>query len=230
MKKGEKKEALNPNIPLTKNDFRKSFPWKIFKIMAEFIEGFELISELDKRSATFFGATRLSENNLEYEKAQKLSRLLSEKGYTIISGGGPGIMEAANRGAVEAKGESVGINIELPDGQRTNKYVKKAVGFHYFFTRKVMMSLASSVYVFFPGGYGTLDEFFEMVMLLQTKKLSHPVTIVVVGKDYWQPLFSWFETELYQKRRAISKEDLSLFTLVDTAEEAVEFIIKNDKK
>jgi uncharacterized protein (TIGR00730 family) len=198
--------------------------------MAEFIEGFELISELDKRSATFFGDTRLSENNPEYEKAQKLSRLLSEKGYTIISGGGPGIMEAANRGAVEAKGESVGINIELPDGQRTNKYVKKAVGFHYFFTRKVMMSLASSVYVFFPGGYGTLDEFFEMVMLLQTKKLSHPVTIVVVGKDYWQPLFNWFETELYQKRRAISKEDLSLFTLVDTAEEAVEFIIKNDKK
>jgi uncharacterized protein (TIGR00725 family) len=93
----------------------------------------------------------LSENNPEYEKAQKLSRLLSEKGYTIISGGGPGIMEAANRGAVEAKGESVGINIELPDGQRTNKYVKKAVGFHYFFTRKVMMSLASSVYVFFSG-------------------------------------------------------------------------------
>ena len=107
--------------------------------------------------------------------------------------------------------------------------LKKRLAF-IIFTRKVMMSLASSVYVFFPGGYGTLDEFFEMVMLLQTKKLSHPVTIVVVGKDYWQPLFSWFETELYQKRRAISKEDLSLVTLVDTAEEAVEFIIKNDKK
>jgi len=228
----EKKEMNipDPDLPPLKEDFKKTFPWRIFKIMAEFIEGFEFISELKKKSVTVFGATRFPEDDPEYRKARKLGELLSKKGYSVVSGGGPGIMEAANRGAAEAGGESVGINIQLPDRQRVNKYVNKSVGFRYFFTRKVMMSLASSVYVFFPGGYGTLDEFFEMTMLLQTKKLSHPVIIVAVGKDYWQPLFDWFRTELYEKRNAISKKDLNLFKLVDTAEEAVEYIIKHDKK
>lgn len=227
-----KNEELNipdPDLPPVKEDFKKTFPWRIFKIMAEFIEGFEFISGLKKKSVTVFGATRFPEDDPEYQKARKLGQLLAEKGYSVISGGGPGIMEASNRGAAEAGGESVGINIQLPDGQRTNKYVNKSTGFHYFFTRKVMMSFTSSVYVFFPGGYGTLDEFFEMTMLLQTQKLSHPVIIVAVGKDYWQPLFDWFKTELYEKRKAIDESDLRLFELVDTAEEAVEYIIKNDK-
>lgn len=219
----------DPDLPPMKEDFKKSFPWRIFKIMAEFIEGFEFISGFGKKSVTVFGATRFTEDNKEYQKARKLSELLAKRGYTVISGGGPGIMEAANRGAADAGGESVGINIQLPEGQRMNHYVNKSIGFHYFFTRKVMMSFASSAYVFFPGGYGTLDEFFEMIMLLQTKKLSHPVTIVAVGKSYWQPLFDWFNEELLNNRQAISKEDLDLFTLVDSAEEAVDFIIKNEK-
>ena len=216
----------------TKEDFKKTFPWRIFKIMAEFIEGFEFISNLKDKSVTVFGATRFLSDNSDYQKAEKLGALLSKEGYTVITGGGPGIMEAANKGAYEAGGESAGINIELPESQESNRFVNKSSSFHYFFIRKMMMSFASSVYLFFPGGYGTLDEFFEMVMLLQTKKLSQPVTIVAVGKDYWEPLFRWFKDELYEKQKAISEGDLKLFKLVDTPEEAVEYIksIKNIKK
>lgn len=220
------------DFPSTKEDFKKTFPWRIFKIMAEFIEGFEFISNLKDKSVTVFGATRFLSDNSDYQKAEKLGALLSKEGYTVITGGGPGIMEAANKGAYEAGGESAGINIELPESQESNRFVNKSSSFHYFFIRKMMMSFASSVYLFFPGGYGTLDEFFEMVMLLQTKKLSQPVTIVVVGKDYWEPLFRWFKDELYEKQKAISEGDLELFKLVDTPEEAVEYIksIKNIKK
>ncbi|MCD5385006.1 MAG: TIGR00730 family Rossman fold protein [Candidatus Pacebacteria bacterium] len=216
----------------TKEDFKKTFPWRIFKIMAEFIEGFEFISNLKDKSVTVFGATRFLSDNSNYQKAEKLGALLSKEGYTVITGGGPGIMEAANKGAYEAGGESAGINIELPESQESNRFVNKSSSFHYFFIRKMIMSFASSVYLFFPGGYGTLDEFFEMVMLLQTKKLSQPVTIVAVGKDYWEPLFRWFKDELYEKQKAISEGDLKLFKLVDTPEEAVEYIksIKNIKK
>ena len=228
MSKKEKISVLNPEIPI-KEDFKKGFSWKIFKIMAEFIEGFEFISEIKKKSVTVFGAARFSEDSLEYQKARKLGELLSKKGYSVVSGGGPGIMEAANRGAFEAGGESIGITVQLPKEQETNKFVNKSIEFYYFFTRKMMMSFASSVYIFFPGGYGTLDEFFEMVMLVQTKKLSRPVIIIAVGKDYWQPLFDWFKSELYEKRGTISEEDLSLFKLVDTVEEAVDYIIKNGK-
>jgi len=228
MSKKEKISVSNPEIPI-KEDFKKGFSWKIFKIMAEFIEGFEFISEIKKKSVTVFGAARFSEDNLEYQKARKLGELLSKKGYSVVSGGGPGIMEAANRGAFEAGGESIGITVQLPKEQETNKFVNKSIEFYYFFTRKMMMSFASSVYIFFPGGYGTLDEFFEMVMLVQTKKLSRPVIIIAVGKDYWQPLFDWFKSELYEKRGTISEEDLSLFKLVDTVEEAVDYIIKNGK-
>ncbi len=228
MSKKEKISVSNPEIPI-KEDFKKGFSWKIFKIMAEFIEGFEFISEIKKKSVTVFGAARFSEDSLEYQKARKLGELLSKEGYSVVSGGGPGIMEAANRGAFEAGGESIGITVQLPKEQETNKFVNKSIEFYYFFTRKMMMSFASSVYIFFPGGYGTLDEFFEMVMLVQTKKLSRPVIIIAVGKDYWQPLFSWFKSELYEKRGTISEEDLSLFKLVDTVEEAVDYIIKNGK-
>ena len=228
MSKKEKISVSNPEIPI-KEDFKKGFSWKIFKIMAEFIEGFEFISEIKKKSVTVFGAARFSEDSLEYQKARKLGELLSKEGYSVVSGGGPGIMEAANRGAFEAGGESIGITVQLPKEQETNKFVNKSIEFYYFFTRKMMMSFASSVYIFFPGGYGTLDEFFEMVMLVQTKKLSRPVIIIAVGKDYWQPLFDWFKSELYEKRGTISEEDLSLFKLVDTVEEAVDYIIKNGK-
>ncbi len=218
----------DPDLPRITEDFRKTFPWRIFKIMAEFIDGFEFITDFKKKSATIWGATRLSEDNYYYQEARKLGKLLAEQGYTVVTGGGPGIMEAANRGAYEAGGESVGMNIQLPEVQRANQYINKSIGFHYFFTRKVMMSMASSVYVFFPGGFGTLDEFFEMITLAQTGKLSHKVQIVVVGRDYWQCLFDWLEREAYQKMNAINKEDLNIFELVDSADEAIK-IIKSNK-
>lgn len=211
------------DLPPVKEDFRKTFSWRIFRIMAEFIEGFQFIADF-KKAVAIFGSTRFSEKNPYYQEARKLGKFLAKSGYVVITGGGPGIMEAANRGAFEVGGESVGINIELPEGQVMNKFVRKPIGFHYFFTRKVMLSFACCGYVFFPGGLGTLDELFEMITLVQTKKLPQPISIIVVGKNYWQPLFDWLKNEVYQKQNAISKKDLEIFHLVDSAKEAFEII------
>ena len=227
-KKIDLSRLADPDIPPLKEDYRRTFPWRIFKIMAEFIEGFEFITDFKEKSATVWGGTRVSPNDRYYKEAEKLGKLLSQEGYAVVSGGGPGIMEAANKGAYRAGGDSVGINIQLPEGQRVNKFTNKKIGFHYFFTRKVMMSMASSVYVFFPGGYGTLDEFFEMIMLSQTRKFSHKVFIVAIGKEYWQPLFDWLIKEVYEKRGAINEKDLKIFEIVDNAEEAIEIIKKNN--
>jgi uncharacterized protein (TIGR00730 family) len=218
----------NSNITLTDKEFESNFGLRISKIVDEFRDGFKFISGISKKSATIFGGTRFSSDDAEYIKALKLGELLSSSGYTVVTGGGPGIMEAANKGAYKSEGDSIGINIELPENQESNQFVNKSIGFHYFFTRKMMMSFCSSVYVFFPGGYGTLDEFFEMVVLLQTKKLSHKVTIVVIGKDFWSPLLSWFKEELYNNRGSINEEELSLFKLVDTPEEALVYILEKD--
>ncbi len=218
----------DPKLPPVKEDFRETFQWKIFRIMAEFIEGFHFLADL-KKTVTIFGSTSFSPENFYYKEARKLGNLLAKGGFTVITGGGPGIMEAANRGAFEAGGESVGINIQLPQGQRMNEYVKKPIGFHYFFTRKVMLSFSSQAYVFFPGGFGTLDEFFEMVTLVQTQKLAKTVPIIAVGQEYWQSLFDWFNSEIYLKHRSIKKEDLKIFQLVNSAKEAYQ-IIKNAKK
>jgi uncharacterized protein (TIGR00730 family) len=218
----------NSNITLTDKEFESNFGLRISKIVDEFRDGFKFISGISKKSDTIFGGTRFSSDDAEYIKALKLGELLSSSGYTVVTGGGPGIMEAANKGAYKSEGDSVGINIELPENQESNQFVNKSIGFHYFFTRKMMMSFCSSVYVFFPGGYGTLDEFFEMVVLLQTKKLSHKVTIVVIGKDFWSPLLSWFKEELCNNRGSINEEELSLFKLVDTPEEALVYILEKD--
>ncbi len=215
----------DPELPPIKEDFRETFQWKVFKIMAEFIDGFDFLADL-KKTITIFGSTSATAESSYYKKARELGNLLAKGGYTVITGGGPGIMEAGNRGASEAGGESVGVNIQLPEGQRRNEYVTKPIGFHYFFTRKVMLSLSSEAYVFFPGGFGTLDEFFEMVTLIQTGKLAKPVPIIAVGKEYWDPLFNWLNSEVYQKYQAVKKQDLEIFEIVDSAEEAFE-IIKN---
>lgn len=218
----------DPKLPPIKEDFRETFQWRIFRIMAEIIDGFHFIADF-KKAVSVFGSTSFTSQNHYYQEARKLGKLLAKAGYVVITGGGPGIMEAANRGAFEAGGKSVGLNIQLPEGQRTNPYVKSPMGFHYFFTRKVMLSFASQAYIFFPGGFGTLDEFFEMVMLVQTKKLTRPVPIIAVGKEYWQSLFDWLKKEVYQKQKAIKKKDLEIFLLVDSAEEAFEIIRKSDK-
>lgn len=193
--------------------------------MAEFIDGFGFIVDFD-HTVSVFGSTRAKQGDGLYDEAQRLGAMLARKGFTMITGGGPGIMEAANRGASEANGESVGLNIQLPYEQHINPYVKKALSFHYFFTRKVMLTYAAEAYVFFPGGFGTLDEFTELVTLIQTDKIRR-VPIVCVGKEYWEPILSWFESELNKEKHYIDPEDTKIYQLVDSAQEAAAIIEKS---
>lgn len=203
-------------------DYASNPSWRIFRIMAEFIDGFEFINRFQK-SVTFFGSARLSPESSHYKQAEELSGLLAKAGFTIVTGGGPGIMEAANRGAALANGESIGLNIQLPSEQRTNPFVKRALGFHYFFTRKVMLSAASQAYVYFPGGLGTLDEFFEITTLVQTKKMER-IPIIALGRHYWEPLFEWLKKVAREEHTMIDEADLNIWTLADSAEEAFKII------
>src|SRR3989338_223708 len=203
-------EKVNIDQPF---DFSENANWRIFRIMAEFVEGFEFLYPL-RREVTILGSARFNENSPWYEEAQKLGRLLGKADFTVVTGGGGGIMEAANRGAYEAEGESVGLDVELPTEQRRNPYVKKGIGFHYFFTRKVMLSASAQAYVFFPGGFGTLDEFFEMVTLVQTEKMER-VPIVCVGADFWSPLDKWIREMLLGKFNTIGAGEEELYTIVN---------------
>ena len=198
--------------------------WRVFRIMAEFVDGFQFLTHF-KKSVSIFGSAQLTPDSDHYKDAQRLARMLGEVGFTIITGGGPGIMEAANRGGSEAQVPSVGLNIQLPMEQRTNPFVNRAIGFHYFFTRKVMLSASSQAYVFFPGGLGTLNEFFEITTLIQTNKIER-TPVVIIGKDYWAPLFEWLKKATTQQHRMMKEADLSIWQMVDTVEEAFE-IVKN---
>ncbi len=194
--------------------------WRIFKIMAEFVQGFELLQHIGK-AASVFGSARTEPGTPIYEEGVKLGRLLAENDFTVITGGGGGVMEALNKGAFEAGGRSVGLNILLPQEQALNQYVNESATFHYFFTRKVSLAFSSEVYIYFPGGFGTLDEFFEILTLVQTKKIQ-PLPIILVGRDYWSPLVEWMRTTVLERYQGIHEDDLSLFHVVDTAEEAIE--------
>ncbi len=207
-------------------DYEHNPSWRIFRIMAEFVDGFHFISQFEK-SVTFFGSARFKENNVHYRAAQKLARMLAKAGYTIVSGGGPGIMEAANKGAAEGGGVSVGLNIQLPFEQRINPYVKRAMAFNYFFTRKVMLAFSASAFVFFPGGYGTLDEAFELITLRQTHKIYPKIPIILVGEDFWGPLCEWLRENATKKHGTIDREELKLWELVDSPEEALAIIKKS---
>ena len=204
-------------------DFRETFSWRISRITAEFVDGFQFLFDF-KKSVTFFGSARFESSNYWYKEAEKLGQMLAQEGFAIITGGGPGIMEAGNKGASEANGESVGINIQLEQEQRINPFVKKSIGLHYFFTRKVMLSYSAWAYVFFPGGFGTLDEFFELITLVQTKKVNANIPIVIVGREYWTGLLDFIDKTVFKKMLAIDKEDMKIYTLVDTAEEAFEIV------
>lgn len=195
-------------------------PWRMFKIMSEFVQGFEFLSGTGD-TITIFGSTRASFDDFVYQEAEQLAALLAKEGFGIITGGGPGVMEAANKGACDVEGgRSYGLNIKLPEGQRANPYVKKSEAFHYFFVRKVMLAFSSKVFIFFPGGFGTLDEFFELITLIQTKKID-PTPVVLINKEYWEPLLSWIRGAVYEKNRGIDEEDMDIYKLVDSAEEAL---------
>lgn len=198
--------------------------WRIFRIMSEFVDGFELLRRYGL-AATFFGSARCSAGDEVYKTAEDLAAKLAKSGFAIITGGGPGVMEAANVGAFKVGGKSVGLNIKLPMEQRLNPYTTESETFQFFFSRKVMLSFASEVYVYFPGGFGTLDELFELVTLIQTKKIT-PVPIILYGKEFWTPALDWIEKTMYKKYATISKEDMDLYHLVDSVDEAYEVIMK----
>lgn len=202
---------------------KKIESWRIFKIMSEFIEGFDIIRHYE-RSATIFGSTRVNTNDRSYIQAEELSKRLSKKGFSIITGGSSGIMQAANKGAFEAGGASVGLNINLQENQSYNPYLTEKFTFNHFFVRKVMLTYSSEVFIYFPGGYGTLDEFFEIITLVQSKKIKK-IPIVLVDKKYWEPLLSFIEKTLYEDRGTISKSDMELYKLVDSVDEAYEYIV-----
>jgi uncharacterized protein (TIGR00730 family) len=198
--------------------------WRIFRIMSEFVEGFEMLRKMGL-AATVFGSARTNPTDPYYKACEALCAKLAKKGFAVISGGGGGIMEAANVGAFKVGGKSVGLNIELPFEQQLNPYTSESMRFNFFFSRKVMLAFASEVYIYFPGGFGTMDEFFELVTLIQTKKIE-PIPIVLYGKDFWSPMLQYFEKTLLKEYKTVSKEDLEIFHLVDDVDEAYDYIVK----
>jgi uncharacterized protein (TIGR00730 family) len=202
--------------------------WRVFRIMAEFVQGFELLRE-HKLAATFWGSARLKPENKYYQAAEALAAKLAQADFSIISGGGPGIMEASNVGAYKVGGKSVGLNIQLPFEQKLNPYTNQSLNFDFFFSRKVMLAFASEVYVYFPGGFGTLDEFFEIITLIQTKKIE-PIPVLLYGSEFWDPFLKIFKEDLLEKHATISPEDLELFHVVDDVDEAYDLILREVEK
>lgn len=219
----EGQRTMPEDRPLMVCKPRKIESWRVFKIMSEFVEGFDIIRKYGL-AATFFGSARASFEDRVYQDATELAARLAKKGFAVITGGSSGVMQAANKGAFEAGGASVGLNINLPETQAYNPYLTEKFGFDHFFVRKVMLSYASEVYVYFPGGFGTLNELFEILALVQTGKIRK-VPIILFGREYWTPLLSYIEKTLYEKHSAIDKKDMELYTLVDSVDEAYEYAI-----
>jgi uncharacterized protein (TIGR00730 family) len=203
------------------NETKANDSWAIFKIMSEFVEGFEKLSRI-KPCVSIFGSARFTDDDPSYKAAEEIAYQLSQSGYGVVTGGGPGIMEAGNKGAHRGGGDSVGLNIDLPFEQQGNPYIDKdkLIEFDYFFVRKVMFMKYSQGFIVMPGGFGTLDELFEALTLIQTGKIGR-FPIILYGEDYWRGLLDWFKTNLLDRYKAISEQDLDLFRLVNTPEEAV---------
>ena len=212
-------------MPPLKNDFIKEDPWRIFRIMSEFVDGFEELAGLNNAVSIFGSAKDNALSTKKYYKtAQDTARLLVKNGYAIITGAGHGMMEAANRGAKEAGGESIGLNILIPIMQKPNKYVTKLIEFKYFFCRKVMFVKYARAFVVFPGGFGTLDELFEAITLVQTERVD-PFPVILVGSEYWKGLVAWIRNTLLPQG-TIDKKDLELFSVVDKPQEVLTAINK----
>jgi uncharacterized protein (TIGR00730 family) len=206
------------------DEFRHSDTWRVFRIMGEFVEGFDELAATT-RGVSVFGSARVPVDSPYYAAAREAGALLARAGFTVITGGGPGIMEAANRGAFEAGGVSVGCNIELPFEQGGNPYVTRSLTFNYFFVRKTMFVKYSTAFIIFPGGFGTLDELFEALTLIQTRKIKN-FPVVLVGRDYWNGLVGWVKDRLLAERM-IGDPDLLLLRLTDSPAEAVEIISRS---
>ncbi len=212
--------------PKTWNEIKTNDSWAIFKIMSEFVEGYERLSRIGP-CVSIFGSARTKPDDENYILAEEIAYKLTQHGFGVVTGGGPGVMEAGNKGAHRGKGVSVGLNIELPFEQYDNPYIDrdKNLEFDYFFVRKVMFVKYSQGFVVMPGGFGTMDELFEALTLIQTGKIAR-FPIVLVNKKFWSGLLDWIHTTLLEKNGNISLKDLNLFRVVDTADEAVEHFVK----
>lgn len=221
---------MNGTIKISKqrrwSESKAHSSWQIFKIMAEFVDGFEALAKLGP-CISIFGSARTQPGHPYYELTVDVARKLAEEGFGIISGGGPGIMEAAIKGAELGSGKSVGLNIELPFEQHSNPFIDRDANLHfeYFFVRKVMFTKYAQGFVMMPGGFGTMDEFFEVATLIQTGKMS-PVPLILVGSQYWSGLVDWMQETMLQKSNNISPNDLDLLKVVDTPEEVVEQVLQ----
>ncbi len=207
------------------NDIKAQNSWQIFKIMSEFVEGFEKMSRIGP-CVSIFGSARTKPENKYYQLAEEIAYKLVLEGYGIITGGGPGIMEAANKGARRGEGKSVGLNIELPFEQKHNDYIDtdKCINFDYFFVRKTIFLKYSQGFIGMPGGFGTIDELFESLTLVQTNKIAQ-FPVVLVGSEYWTGMLKWIRETMLQQEHNINESDLDLFKVVDTADEAVAHIV-----
>ena len=206
------------------DEFKHTDPWRVFRIMGEFVEGFDELATLT-RGIAIFGSARTKPDDPDYKAAQETGALLAAQGFAVITGGGPGIMEAANRGAFDAGGLSIGCNIELPFEQRPNPYQTLSLTFKYFFVRKMMFVKYSLAFVIFPGGFGTLDELFESLTLMQTKKIRN-FPIVLFGTNYWRGMLDWFR-EVMLREGKISEHDMALFHITDSPAEVVEIVTRS---
>jgi uncharacterized protein (TIGR00730 family) len=205
------------------NEITLKDSWRMFHIMAEFVEGFEALADAHP-AVSIFGSSRVNSGDEIYEKAERTATLLAENGFGVITGGGPGVMEAANKGASLAGGRSIGLNIQLPYEQEPNPYANLSLSFRYFFVRKVMFVKYAVAYIIFPGGFGTMDEFFESITLIQTHKIR-PFPVILAGSDYWKGLLDWIRTVVL-KAEKISHEDLDIIQIIDEPEEIVKTIKK----
>ncbi len=215
--------AKDLNIePITLHEVEDEIKKRLSLIDTEFNRGFDFVKTQEK-SVTFFGSARFPEDNEHYQRARRIGYKLAKLGYSVLTGGGPGIMEGANRGAYEAEGKSLGLNIKLPHEQVRNPYLTDSVDFYYFFTRKVMLTFSAEAYVFFPGGFGTLDEFFEILTLVQTNKIEK-VPLILVGNEFWQNLDHFIHKEMFLNNKSVDEEDMKFYTITQDEDEIVEII------
>ena len=204
-------------------DFTQEDPWRIFRIMSEFVDGFESLSDIGP-AVTIFGSARSKPVDRYYKLAEKIAFKLAKAKYAVITGAGLGIMEAANKGAKKAGGKSIGLNIDIPVVQNPNSYITDLIDFRYFFCRKVMFVKYASAFVVLPGGFGTMDEFFESITLIQTQRIE-PFPVILIGKEYWKGLISWMKDTML-KERLVSKQDLALYKVTDDPDDVLRIIKK----